>query len=133
MANVNEKVLNLLNNSGVMLYVATSADNIPNVVPVGFKIYDEGNVIIGDILLNTTLKNIEKNPNIALSITDSTSMAGYQIKGSAKYVSEGKYVEQFNKISEKMFKGAFPVKGALIVTPSEVIVTTPGPKCGDNI
>lgn len=39
---------------------------------------------------------------------------------------EGKLVDSFKKMVEKMFQGAATAKGALVITPSKVIVTTPG-------
>lgn len=39
---------------------------------------------------------------------------------------EGKLVDFFKEMVEKMFQGAATAKGALVITPSKVIVTTPG-------
>ncbi len=36
-------------------------------------------------------------------------------------------MDEFKQIVEKVFKGAATAKGALVITPSQVIVTTPGP------
>ena len=38
---------------------------------------------------------------------------------------EGKLVDSFKEMVEKMFQGAATAKGALVITPSKVIVTTP--------
>ena len=54
------------------------------------------------------------------------SLEGYQIKGKAAYVIEGTVVDTFKSIVENMFHGAATAKGALIITPEKVIVTTPG-------
>lgn len=53
-------------------------------------------------------------------------LEGYQIKGTAEYVTEGAIVDAFKAMVEEMFKGAATAKGALIITPEKVIVTTPG-------
>lgn len=53
-------------------------------------------------------------------------MEGYQIKGIAQYVTEGEVVNTFKVMVEKMFNGAATAKGALIIKPEKVIVTTPG-------
>ena len=53
-------------------------------------------------------------------------MEGYQIKGIAGYVTEGEIVGNFKTMVETMFNGAATAKGALIVTPEKIIVTTPG-------
>ena len=53
-------------------------------------------------------------------------MEGYQIKGSAEYVTQGPVVEAFQKLVSQVFNGALTAKGALVITPEKVIVTTPG-------
>ena len=108
--------------------LATCSDNQPNVVPVAFKdVTTDGKLVIGDVFLETTLKNLQANGGkIAISIYNATSLEGYQIKGTAEYVTSGELVETFKKAVETMFHGAATAKGALIVTPEQVIVTTPG-------
>ena len=108
--------------------LATCSDNQPNVVPVAFKdVTADGKLVIGDVFLETTLKNLQANGvKIAISVYNATSLEGYQIKGTAEYVTSGELVETFKKAVETMFHGAATAKGALIVTPEQVIVTTPG-------
>lgn len=63
---------------------------------------------------------------LPFSVYDAQNLEGYQIKGTAEYVTEGEVVNTFKSMVEKMFNGAATAKGALIITPSKVIVTTPG-------
>lgn len=123
---LNESVIKVLKNG--MWDLATCGNGEPNVVPVAFKdVTEEGKLIVGDVFLETTLKNIKTNRGkIAISVYDAKSLEGYQIKGTAEYVSEGTIVDTFKSMVEKMFNGAVTAKGALIITPSKVIVTTPG-------
>lgn len=111
-----------------MWNLATCSDNQPNVVPVAFKdVTADGKLVIGDVFLETTLKNLQANGGkIAISVYNATSLEGYQIKGTAEYVTSGELVETFKEAVETMFHGAATAKGALIVTPEQVIVTTPG-------
>ena len=108
--------------------LATCAGNEPNVVPVAFKdVTADGKLVVGDVFLETTLKNLQANGGkIAISAYDAKSLEGYQIKGTAEYVTEGEVVTTFKNMVEKMFNGAATAKGALIITPEKVIVTTPG-------
>lgn len=123
---LNEQVKAVLKDS--FWYLGTYGAGEPNVVPVVFKaVGEDGTLLIGDVFLETTLKNIEENGRIAISASNASTLEGYQIKGSARYVSEGPVVEDFKKAVEAMFKGAATAKGALVVTPEKVIVTTPGP------
>ena len=123
---INENVKKLLKES--MWDLATCSDNEPNVVPVAFKdVTEDGKLVIGDVFLETTLKNIKTdNGKIAVSIYDAKTLEGYQIKGTAEYLKEGAVVDNFKAIVEKMFNGAATAKGALVITVDEVIVTTPG-------
>ena len=121
-----ESVIEVLKNG--MWDLATSADGEPNVVPVAFKdVTEDGKLVVGDVFLETTLNNIKANDGkIAISAYDAKSLEGYQIKGTAEYVTEGALVATFKAMVEKMFNGAATAKGALIITPSKVIITTPG-------
>lgn len=121
---MNENVINLLKEQ--IWYLGTYS-NEPNAVPVAFKdITPDGKLIVGDVFLDTTLKNIQANGKIAVSACNAQTFEGYQIKGTAEYITNGPIVDTFKKIVEDMFKGACTAKGALVITPEIVIVTTPG-------
>lgn len=123
---LNESVIKLLKNG--MWDLATCSNGEPNVVPVAFKdVTEDGKLVVGDVFLDTTLKNLKAdNGKIAISVYDAKSLEGYQIKGTAEYFTEGKLVATFKEMVEKMFNGAATAKGALVITPEKVIVTTPG-------
>lgn len=123
---LNENVVKLL--KAGMWDLSTCANGEPNVVPVAFKdVTDDGKLLVGDVFLETTLNNIKANGGkIAISVYDAQNLEGYQIKGTAEYVTEGTVVDTFKSMVEKMFNGAATAKGALIITPDKVIVTTPG-------
>jgi hypothetical protein len=123
---LNGNIKKLLKES--MWDLATCQNNEPNVVPVAFKdVTEDGKLIVGDVFLETTLKNIQaNNGKIAISVYDAQNLEGYQIKGKAEYLTEGNIVDTFKAMVEKMFNGAVTAKGALIINPEKVIVTTPG-------
>ncbi|MCD8224911.1 MAG: pyridoxamine 5'-phosphate oxidase family protein [Clostridiales bacterium] len=123
---LNENVKKLLDAS--MWDLATCANGEPNVVPVAFKmVTEDGKLAVGDVFLETTLNNLKANDGkIAISVYDAKSLEGYQIKGTAEYLTEGDIVSAFKAMVEKMFNGAATAKGALLITPEKVIVTTPG-------
>lgn len=121
---MNQNVVNLLKEQ--IWYLATYSDE-PNTVPVAFKdVTEDGKLIIGDVFLETTLNNINANGKIAVSACNPKTMEGYQIKGTAEYITEGAVVDTFKKLVSDMFNGAATAKGALIITPERIIVTTPG-------
>jgi len=123
---INDNVKKLLKES--MWDLATCSNGEPNVVPVAFKdVTEDGKLVVGDVFLETTLRNIKANHGkLAISVYDAKNLEGYQIKGTAEYVTEGKIVDTFKAMVEKMFNGAATAKGALVITVDKVIVTTPG-------
>ena len=65
---LNENVKKVLKES--MWDLATCSNNEPNVVPVAFKdVTEDGKLVVGDVFLETTLKNIQSNGGkIAISV-----------------------------------------------------------------
>ena len=121
---MNENVTKLLKEQ--IWYLGTYSDE-PNAGPVAFKdITEDGKLLVGDVFLETTLNNIKANGKIAVSVSDASTLEGYQIKGTAEYITEGPVVDKFKEMVEAMFKGAATAKGALVITPEKIIVTTPG-------
>ena len=124
---LNENVIKILEKS--MWDIATCINGEPNVVPVAFKfVTDDNKLAVGDVFLDTTLKNLKAtNGKIAISVYNAESLEGYQIKGTAEYLTEGELVNTFKTSVEKMFNGTVTATGALLITPEKIIVTTPGP------
>ena len=87
--------------------LATCADGEPNVVPVAFKdVTEDGKLVVGDVFLETTLKNIKANEGeIAISAYDTKSLEGYQIKGTAEYVTDGAIVAHSRLPLKECLKG----------------------------
>lgn len=119
---LNENVKKLLKEN--MWDLATCSAGVPNVVPVALKdVTDDGKLVVGDVFLDTTLRNLAANGGrIAISVYDAKTLEGYQIRGAAEHVSDRPVVAMV----EQMFQGAATAKGVLVITPETVIVTTPG-------
>ena len=123
---LNENVKKLLKEN--MWDLATCSAGVPNVVPVALKdVTDNGKLVVGDMFLDTTLRNLAANGGrIAISVYDAKTLEGYRIQETAEHVSDGPVVARFKAMVEQMFQGMATAKGALIITPETVIVTTPG-------
>ena len=121
---LNENVKKLLKEN--MWDLATCSAGVPNAVPVAFKdVTDDGKLVVGDVFLDTTLRNLAANDG-RIAVYDAKTLGGYQIRGTAEHVADGPVVATFKAMVEQMFQGAATAKGALIITPETVIVTTPG-------
>ena len=70
--------------------LATCGAGVPNVVPVAFKdLTDDGKLVVGDVFLDTTLRNLAANDGrIAVSMYDAKTLEGYQIRGTAEHVAD---------------------------------------------
>lgn len=120
---MNETVMNFLKEQ--IWCLGTYGDE-PNAVPVAFKdVTPDGKLVVGDVFLVTTLKNIRANGKIAVSAYNAKTFEGYQIKGTATYITSGPIVDTFKKLVSDMFHGAHTARGALVITPEKIIVTTP--------
>ena len=123
---LNENVKKLLKEN--MWDLAACSAGVPNVVPVALKdVTDDGKLVVGDVFLDTTLRNLAANGGrIAIFVYDAKTLEGYQLRGAAEHVSDGPVVAMFKAMVEQMFQGAATAKGVLVITPETVIVTTPG-------
>ncbi|MBR1737636.1 MAG: pyridoxamine 5'-phosphate oxidase family protein, partial [Firmicutes bacterium] len=98
----------------------------PNVVPVGFKcVTDDGKFAIAAVLLETTLENIKRNGKIAIAAANPLTAEAYQIKGRAELVTQGVVYDHYAKLSDDTYKGTYPLKYTVIVTPEKLINAAP--------
>lgn len=86
-----------------IVYLATSTKKgKPNVVPVGLvHAISDNEVLIGDVWFNKTRKNLEQNPQVAISFTDFKRWDSYQLKGRAKIFSSGEIYERALEMMKK--------------------------------
>lgn len=119
---MNEAVVKVLKEN--LWHIATFGEE-PNVVPVGFKdVTPDGKLVVGDVFMETTMNNVKANGKVAIAAATPKS-EGYQVKGTAEYVTEGKLFETYQQVAAEKFHGAMTIKGLLVITPEKVIVTTP--------
>ena len=84
-----------------IVYLATSTkDGKPNVVPIGMAhAISENEILIHDMMFKKTRKNLEDNPQVAMSFTDVKRWESFQLKGKARIYTEG---DMFEKVLEIM-------------------------------
>ena len=121
MKQLDERVKKLLE-AQPLWYVGTCSD-VPEVSLIGFKdILDDGRLLLCDVFMKNTKKNILSNGYVCISAGDPETMEGYQIFGKAEYVSEGAYVDEWNSNAQMMSGGKLFAKGVVLVTPERVRV-----------
>jgi predicted pyridoxine 5'-phosphate oxidase superfamily flavin-nucleotide-binding protein len=118
--------------AGSIIYLATaSKTGIPNVVPIGGKkVIDDQTLLIVDVLLNRTKKNIIENPTVAIIVEDlkREKPCSYQLKGKAEIHTNGDYLQQAISVSENAFakckkaghRTKYKVRSAVLVTVEEI-------------
>jgi len=92
----------------------------PHCIAVGdVRVVSKNKILIGDIYIRETTKNIERNNNVALVVWNrdwEKKCVGYELKGRAEYFNSGKWLEKVKKIHK-----GFSPKGAILVNVSKVI------------
>lgn len=114
-----------LNNQSYWI-ISTCSNDIPNCAPIFFKKIDEnGNLVLFDVFMNKTLKNIAENNNVAISVFDSQTFEGYQLKGIATYSDSEEFILEGNRLA-KQNNIPLTIKGAVIINWSEIYIQTSG-------
>jgi predicted pyridoxine 5'-phosphate oxidase superfamily flavin-nucleotide-binding protein len=95
-------------------FATVDENNNPHCIPVGdVRAVSENQVLVGDIHMGQTLRNIRRNKNVSLAFWNKEY--GYEFKGAIEYFTEGKWFDLAKEIHE-----GYPVKGAILVTVSEI-------------
>ncbi|OGM02988.1 hypothetical protein A3K72_02560 [Candidatus Woesearchaeota archaeon RBG_13_36_6] len=102
-----------------LAFATVGEDGKPHCIAVGdVKVVSKNELLVGDNYMNETKRNIQKNNNVVLVVWSRNwekDCIGYEFRGTAKYFSEGKWVEMVKKIHE-----GFPAKGAIIITINKI-------------
>ena len=113
------------------MWVLATAGNIPNAVPIYFtKVLDDNRLMLVDVFMKKTLENIKDNSKVAVAVYNAEKLQGYQLKGTATYLSEGPLVNQGNTMASALKLAA---KGVITIEVAEVLVTSPGPDIGKSL
>ena len=113
------------------MWVLATAGNIPNAVPIYFtKVLDDNRLMLVDVFMKKTLENIKDNSKVAVAVYNAEKLQGYQLKGTATYLSEGPLVNQGNTMASAL---KLTAKGVITINVEEVLVTSPGPDIGKSL
>lgn len=111
------KIKELLEKEVVAL-TTVSGDGRPNVIAVAFcKVIEGSKVLVTDNFMNKTRQNLVNNQHVAMAVWSKDMENGYQLKGRAECITEGKYKELVDKDPNN--KG-LAHKAAVLVTVSEI-------------
>jgi uncharacterized protein len=102
----------------IIAFATSDSGRNPNVIAVAFcKVYSPDKILITDNFMNKTRKNILNNSNISLAVWNQDMETGFQFKGKAQYLTEGKWKEIIDK--DENNKG-LAHKAAVLLTVREI-------------
>ncbi len=137
MTEMTEQVRSIFEKERIVILATASKDGIPNAVPVGAKkVIDNETILISNQYFGKTLKNMNENPNAALTFWDTKTHEGYQIKGFVTIETSGKRFEETAAWIDEMGKAVnkpLKSKGAVILKISEIYCVTSGADAGKKI
>ena len=129
-----ENVKNVFNKTAIYAVATASKEGLPNVVQIHFvKIYNEDDtILLVDNFMDKTLKNIEENPYIAISVWDMDKKQAFQLKGVASIMTSGKPFDDALDWVQKAMPQLKP-KSAILLKVTHVYNCQPGPELGKEL
>ncbi len=118
-----KEVKDFFNSVKIMAFATSDKNGNPNVVAIAYKkIVDNDTIWIFDTHFDKTKKNLLQNENVSIAMWEGKT--GYQIKGIAKYHTEGKLFEEALEWANAHGKTK-PTKGVVEIKVTEIYLITP--------
>lgn len=128
---LNEDMIDAIEKDNVV-FLSTCADDIPNVVPIGFaRPLDDEKILLVDNFMKKTRENLEKNPRAALVIRDA-SKCPYQFKGTVEIHTSGELFDEAVDWATSVMSKLSP-KAAIVFKVQEIYSVQPGPDAGNRV
>ena len=136
MKNLDDNIKNVLNEN--VWFLATCNENGPHIAPYGFKmVLPDGRMAIAQIFMTDGCVNIQKNAQAEIAVV-STKGEAFRFNGAVEYITDGAELDAVKEMVQKKsaaMAAANPgtpqreriVHGAVLFTPEEITVISPGP------
>ncbi len=120
---------------GKMGWVATaSKDGEPNATPKGtVRVLDSEHIVFADLYSLKTRRNLEENPRVAVTVVDSASRSGFQIKGTAELITTGPLFDETATMLKTASSELPPLYYLVKITVESVYDQSVGPDAGKQI
>lgn len=133
MAKLTREMREIFEKQRVVPVATSDKEGKPNVVPVTFaKVIDDETILIADVYLRKTRRNLEENPKMSITIWDEQTKESYQFKGTTTIHESGDIYEQAVKFVQAKSPKRKP-KAAVQVKIEEIYTTKPGASAGEKI
>ena len=120
MIEINEELKKLIEENALAFATIDEKEN-PHCIAVAFvKVVSKNQILVTDNYMVETVKNIQQNPNAALSVWNKDwkeNCVGYELRGTAEYFTSGKWYEMIKQIPENKEE---PCKGAVLITINKI-------------
>lgn len=120
MVDINSGIKKLIEKNALALATIDENGN-PHCVAVGYpKVVSKNQIILSVIYIVETIKNIERNNNVALVVWNKNweeVCEGYELKGKAEYFTSGKWKEFVDNLPENKNESA---KGTILITVDKI-------------
>ena len=113
-------------------FLATCCEDVPNVVPVGFKWIDQNKLLLADLFFEKTRRNLAANPTVAVTVACTNPKQGFQLKGIASVHRTGEPYERLRVLLRQKGVDAEPF-AAVLISVAETYLLDPGPEAGKRI
>lgn len=119
---------------GKVIALATSSKAaIPNVVyMLQYWWYQPDTLVIGDVFMNATRRNVQENGYASVCVWDEESDMSYKFKGTAQYQNAGEAYDFANANLHKKKPGK-NFKGVVVIKVTEVYDASRGENAGKLI
>ena len=120
---------------GKMAWVSTaSPEGIPNATPKGsLKLLDDQHVVFADLFSRKTRENLQRNPQVAVTVVDEKNHSGYQLKGKAELLTSGPLYDRMADELKKAPMKLPPLNYAVKIAVEAVYDQSVGPQAGQQI
>jgi uncharacterized protein len=133
MRGLNEEAKDVLARMKVIPVATASKDGCPNVVPMTFvKVLDDSALLVADNYMDKGARNLEENPQVAVSVWDTETKRAYQIKGTAEILRSGPVFDETVAWVTGL-KPHLTTKAAVVLRVAHVYVCQPGPDLGKDV
>ncbi|MCD6550292.1 pyridoxamine 5'-phosphate oxidase family protein [bacterium] len=120
MIEIGEELKKLIEENA-LAFATVDENGNPHCIAVGFvKVISKNQILVTDNYMVGTIKNIQQNPNVALSVWNKEwkeKCVGYELRGTAEYFTSGKWYEMIKQIPENKEE---PCKGAILITINKI-------------
>lgn len=113
-------------------FLATCSDDVPNVVPVGYKWLVGNELLLADLFFDKTRRNLAANPAVAVTVAFANPKRGFQLKGIASVHRCGEPYERLRVLLRQKGVDAEPF-AAVLISVAETYLLAPGPEAGKQV